>query len=337
MLASLPSSHLGLRRSVNRNLCDILQLHEEILNEVGRAVLQSDDMELNQSGSAALKNAGPTKEGLESSRVVSYDLNRPEQTQYPPGELAGPQVVAEVSRVFEKKMSRFFIYEEYGAKYEMILQDIASVGEILPGWEGNQKGLEALSTLLSSSHVPGRDARRASTLKDLLVKPIQRICKYPLLFGELLKYTPITDCPNAHMAANSVLARFREANFEINKVTSDPHMMGTLSRTWLLQDRLVFPNRNFDSVSKDRVRSFGHIRLCGALHVCWQNKNHVDGQYLICLLYHDVLCLAYAGKVDPIYVLKACINVREIKVEDADNGRGKREVPSPSSDLFDLF
>lgn len=67
-------------------------------------------------------------------------------------------------------MSRFFIYEEYGAKYEMILQDIASVGEILPGWEGNQKGLEALSTLLSSSHVPDRDSRRASTLKDLLVK-----------------------------------------------------------------------------------------------------------------------------------------------------------------------
>lgn len=82
--------------------------------------------------------------------------------------------------------------------------------------------------------------------------------------------------------------------------------------------------QNFDSVSKDRVRSLGRIRLCGTLHVCWQNKNKVDGQYLICLLYHDFLCLAYAGKVDPIYILKACISLHEITVEKADNGRGKR-------------
>lgn len=161
------------------------------------------------------------------------------------------------------QMSRFFIYEEYGAKYDMILQDIASVGQMLPGWECNQRGLEALSVLLHSSNVPDCHSRRASTLKDLLVKasvpqicpksqmalvltlkkPMQRVCKYPLLFGELLKYTPALDCPNAHMAISSVLSRFREANFEINRVTNEPSMARVLARTWLLQDRLVFPNR----------------------------------------------------------------------------------------------
>lgn len=155
-------------------------------------------------------------------------------------------------------MSRFFIYEEYGAKYDMLVQDIELVDQVLPGWEWNQRGLEALSVLLHSSNVPDCHSRRASTLKDLLVKasvlaphtvsilttgqPIQRICKYPLLFEELLKYTPALDCPNAHMAASSVLSRFREANFEINRVTNDPYMTTVLARTWLLQDRLVFPN-----------------------------------------------------------------------------------------------
>lgn len=80
--------------------------------------------------------------------------------------------------------------------------------------------------------------------------------------------------------------------------------------------------QNIDAVSKDRVRSFGHVRLCGTLYICWQTQDGVDGQYLICLLYPNVLCLAYAGKVDPIYTIKACIDVREVKVEDADNGRG---------------
>ncbi|KAK2593123.1 hypothetical protein QQS21_009172 [Conoideocrella luteorostrata] len=332
MLASLPSSHLGLRRSVNQNLCEILQLHEEILNELCRAVSHSDDLDFNyyRSSIPASDISARDKEEKLCS-VHCQDHFQTEHVPNSPRYFAEPQIVTEVSRVFEKKMGRFFIYKEYGAKYEMITQDTALIPEALPGWECNQKGLEALSVLLSSSNWRDHDTRRASTLKDLLVKPIQRICKYPLLFGELLKFTPVSDCPNAHMAAESVLARFREANAEINKATCDPHMRSILSRTWLLQDRLVFPNRNFDSVSKDRVRSFGHLRLCGTLHVCWQKEDKVDGQYLICLLYRDILCLACAGKVDPIYTIKACINVHKLKVEDADNGRGLQCHTAPFS------
>ncbi|KAG5983666.1 hypothetical protein E4U55_007590 [Claviceps digitariae] len=289
MLASLPSSYSGLRRSVNQNLCEILQLHEEILSEVGRAILQANDEEISQSCSAQFEDTVSVKqEWLGDSELACQGIELAAPNGLPAGSLAGPQVVAEVSRAFEKKMSRFFIYEEYGAKYDMILQDIASVDRVIPGWEWNQRGLEVLSVLLHSSNVPDCHSRRASTLKDLLVKasvselytgsvltlvqPIQRICKYPLIFEELLKYTPSLDCPNAHMAASSVLSRFREANFEINRVTNDPYMTRVLARTWLLQDRLVFPNmvkmsrkilagfsmtliryQTFDSVSKDRV------------------------------------------------------------------------------------
>lgn len=81
-------------------------------------------------------------------------------------------------------------------------------------------------------------------------------------------------------------------------------------------------SQKFDAASKNRIRSFGHILLCGTLHVCWQTKAGVDGQYFICLLYRDVLCLASAGKVDPIYTINACINLNGIKVENVDNGRG---------------
>lgn len=64
--------------------------------------------------------------------------------------------------------------------------------------------------------------------------------------------------------------------------------------------------------------------MCGALHICWQAKDiTVDGQYMVCLLYQDVLCLAEAGKFDPIYTIMACINLNGAKIEDVDNGRGK--------------
>ncbi|KAF4334632.1 hypothetical protein FBEOM_11520 [Fusarium beomiforme] len=80
--------------------------------------------------------------------------------------------------------------------------------------------------------------------------------------------------------------------------------------------------KRLDAYSKNQVRSFGHIQLCGALHVCWQSPTGVNGQYMICLLYKDVLCLASGGRFDPIYTILACIDVHCSTVQNADNGRG---------------
>ena len=45
------------------------------------------------------------------------------------------------------------------------------------------------------------------------------------------------------MEIDSVLARMREVTAEINRATDDSLMKATLERTWLLQDRLVFPKK----------------------------------------------------------------------------------------------
>ena len=71
-------------------------------------------------------------------------------------------------------------------------------------------------------------------------QPIQRVCKYPLLFAELLKQTPVCDCPDSHIEIENVLIRLREATTEINRATDDPRMKTTMEKTWLLQDRLAF-------------------------------------------------------------------------------------------------
>jgi hypothetical protein len=78
-----------------------------------------------------------------------------------------------------------------------------------------------------------------------------------------------------------------------------------------------------DANARNRIRSFGHVQLCGALHVCWQEKNGIAGQYMIGLLYRDCLCLATAGRTDQIYTIQACIALNNIKVEEVDNGRGE--------------
>ncbi len=67
-------------------------------------------------------------------------------------------------------MHRFFAYEEYGAKYEMMVKDVASARETLPQWNEYQKGLEALAASISSTNVNTGQPQKALTVGDLLVK-----------------------------------------------------------------------------------------------------------------------------------------------------------------------
>lgn len=67
-------------------------------------------------------------------------------------------------------MSRFFIYKEYGATYEIMMKDIASTHHVMPDWEANQKGLEALASTLGPIKNNANRSKQALTMNDLLVK-----------------------------------------------------------------------------------------------------------------------------------------------------------------------
>ena len=72
---------------------------------------------------------------------------------------------------------------------------------------------------------------------------MQRVVKYPLLFAELLKHTPVIDCPRSHKDIESTLIRLREATAQINQATNDSRTKSALEKTWLLYGRLAFPDR----------------------------------------------------------------------------------------------
>ncbi|SPN96899.1 uncharacterized protein DNG_00418 [Cephalotrichum gorgonifer] len=321
-LASLPQASAGLRSSINRNLAEIVELHEEILGELHRAVPNSEytQLELPKPHKKSSKRPHQRWRSLDS---VPENTEHVSWLERVPGMVADSQVAEEVAKIFGKRMNRFFIYKEYGVKYEMMIKDLSSVQRALPALETYQKGFEVLASSLGSEKSRTEQAnKKASTIGDLLVKPIQRMCRYPLLFAELLKYTPVDDCANSHMEVENTLIRLREATAEINRATDDTRMRSVLEQTWILQDRLVFANQRLDASSKNRIRSFGHIKLCGALHVCWNTKDSIEGQYMVCLLYQDVLCLASAGKADQIYTIQAAISLASAKVEEVDDGRG---------------
>ncbi|KAK4681425.1 hypothetical protein QC764_107270 [Podospora pseudoanserina] len=338
ILASLPTLPVAIRSSINQNLTDIVELHEEMLGELHRAVPHSEYSQLDVPLQAPQANqVARGHQRWRSLDAVPEDKDGVAWLRDVPGLLAEPQTVAEVAKIFKNKasgkpqMNRFFIYEEYGAKYELMIKDVASAHRTMPGWQSYQKGLEVLAASVGSIDGQGDHSKKSLTIGDLLVKPIQRVCKYPLLFSELLKHTPVVDCPYSHMEIENTLIRLREATAEINRATDDPRVRTVLEKTWILQDRLAFPNQQLDATTKNRIRSFGHIQLCGALHVCWQSKEGVNGQYMVALLYKEWFCLATASKIDQVYTIQACIALSNIKVEEVDNGRGLQCHTAPYS------
>jgi hypothetical protein len=67
-------------------------------------------------------------------------------------------------------MNRFLIYEEYGARYELMIKDVASTHRMLPHWENYQRGIEALAASLSATNNHSGHAKKSLTIGDLLVK-----------------------------------------------------------------------------------------------------------------------------------------------------------------------
>lgn len=65
-------------------------------------------------------------------------------------------------------MHQFFVYREYGAKYEIMIKDATSALESFPEWETLQKGLEAFAFTIEASPTSGD--RKSLTIGDLLVK-----------------------------------------------------------------------------------------------------------------------------------------------------------------------
>ena len=169
-------------------------------------------------------------------------------------------------------------------------------------------------------------------------QPVQRVTKYPLLFDQLARSTTAADCPNSHMEVDTALFRLQEATLALNRNTNDPNVRAVLEKTWLLQDRLVFSGRvrdpavtskstlttlqRIDAMTKNQVRGFGRIQMCGVLHVIWSAADGIKSQYVIALLYKDMLCLAWAGKVDQIYTIMLCVNLDDARVETTTNDHG---------------
>lgn len=153
-----------------------------------------------------------------------------------------------------------------------------------------------------------------------LHQPIQRICKYPLLFEDLHRNTLEKDDSEARAEVDRSLTRLREIARSINKATNDRQTQARIQRTWHLQDILILPDVSTAPLS---LRVLGFATLCGVLYVVYQSDGSTEGEYMLTVLFKSYLLLARMKSDSNHYNVVALISLHDVQVERPDNGRGK--------------
>ncbi|OCL09815.1 hypothetical protein AOQ84DRAFT_375486 [Glonium stellatum] len=300
LLSSVPSLSSQTQAAIQQNVTQILQLHEDLLGELHKTVPHAEYTQTAGQESYPITKAkhirfhsadiipGRLLEAKTSRKLRhSLEIGRPTNHR-PIGLVADTRTAGNVAKIFNKYMKRFFAYEEYGAHWTTMSQDLTLTCKSMPTWQAYERGIEALSKSLASENNREASSRKALTFSDLLIKAI---CKYPLLFEDLCRQTPVYDDPESHAELEKALFRLQEAIRE------------TISRA------AVF-------------RLLGHALLCGVLHVAYQSNDRVKGQYMICVLYKSCLVLATTNRVFTPYNVVAAIALANGTVEEPDNGRG---------------
>ncbi|KAL8783323.1 MAG: hypothetical protein Q9213_004698 [Squamulea squamosa] len=328
LLDLAPNVSQLVSKQIQHNVTEILALHQDLLAQIQHFVIEPMRRELpvqakhNRRRSINGHHLTSAITGLVHTARTSYDRARPMSLK---GDSAPADTnnVTEIAKVFGKMLGRFFVYEEYGANYELMLREMSTTSKSIANWHAFERSIEALANSLASSSASEESTRKGLTFEDLLIKPIQRICKYPLMFDDLYSNTLEVDNAESRAELGKVVWRLRETAEEINRATNDQNARARVQRSWQLQDLLILPEV---STSPASLRLLGHAVLCGVLYVAYESGKEVRGAYTLCVLFKSHLLLAVPQAVTQPDILRydivALISLYGSLVEKADNGRG---------------
>ncbi|KAL1873349.1 hypothetical protein Plec18167_006399 [Paecilomyces lecythidis] len=232
--------------------------------------------------------------------------------------VADPFEARIVARELDKLSLGFPSYEDFCGNYGLLNEDLAIIRRSHPSWGVYDRGIEALCKAVASKDGQ-KPEEKAMTLNDLLIKPIQRVCKYPLLLADLLKNTPTGDCPEAHDEISQILEQIRLKVAFINDATGNPLAQDRIQKTVSLQEKLEFPD---NCILQDVYRQLGPLILCGVLYVAYETSEGIMGDYMVCVLFHGYMVLCRYSDESRKLQLVASIYVLDMRIDLLTSGKG---------------
>ncbi|KAJ8070172.1 hypothetical protein OCU04_000564 [Sclerotinia nivalis] len=332
LLLAIPILSQSLRKSIALTLKDIWTHNNELYNELVKVVANTNKF----SGVVSIDlPSHPPVKGHKRWQSLG-EVPASESTESRGRHIGDPKVAGEIAKVFCGKIPGLFLYESYGIMHKEVMKQIHTTYRTTDEWKDFNQAIRSTEEMIVSTDNRESGSQKGRIFEDYFIKPIHRIARYEVLFGRLLEQSPVCDCPESSTTVETTLFRIKELHKTMNSAAGNHQKVTTMSRTWLLQDHLVFTSQP-ESRSRDKIRTLEQNHLCGVLHACWQTKDtvaghNITGQYFIALLYEKFFVLAQpSGNQDEVYAIQACIPISELGVEDVDNGKGLQCHTAPHS------
>jgi hypothetical protein len=295
LLAPFASQDARLR--IARNTDDLVALHERLIV----AIDQVDDALHWQVGEGDVSHRSDERV-LQAAEAVCRIFAQ---------EVRGAWV--DVNMVLMRRQApRFAIYDEFCAQHPDATSLIAQCADSRTEYEAYERQCAAQ---LSARAIPGPKLR----LLDYAIKPVQRICRYPLTLAYLLKC--IDADTSAHRSVADALEAMKEAATEVDnaRVARD-----AVRKTIVVARRMEMP----PSAQPAFLSFLGQIELVGALQFLHLTPSLLletpqpvlKVKYLGALLYPTHLVLVKVKKAD-CYEPRHWYPLRSISLErttDAD-------------------
>ncbi|OJJ49106.1 hypothetical protein ASPZODRAFT_157569 [Penicilliopsis zonata CBS 506.65] len=305
------------------NLEQIRGIHEKFLVQLQNLIRSSDPAMLDAPFAQSSHKKLPFMElsGFKRMPSQSWKIHNPRHlydTRVSVA-IAGPYEALEVAREIENLSISFVAYERFCTTYEVLAEDLSILRRSVPNWQLFDRGIEALSKSAASIEGCRQEDSKSMTLNDLLIKPIQRLCRYTLLIQDLLKNTTASDCQSSHDGIYQALENVRAVVARVNAATGNPVNKDRARKTILLQEKLHFarmcPLQNI-------FRQLGPIIQCGVLYVTYNCPGQVTGDYMVSALFNRHFLLAQWSDDQRRLQAIACLCISDMKIDILENGKG---------------
>ncbi|KAJ1865814.1 hypothetical protein LPJ78_002407 [Coemansia sp. RSA 989] len=191
--------------------------------------------------------------------------------------------VAATARLFSAEANNFAVYIDYCGSYHWLCDFLEQL-KADAAWSKFTSDFQQRMNAYS-------DTRRLG-LRDFLIKPVQRICKYPLFLKELLKYTD-------EVAESDTFYELHEALAHLKGVCEGVDQVQQRIDSQRLRHALLSSYSDNQELPLHVVSKLGEIVLSGPLHVAGcSDKGMQPPRPLGCTLFKRFLLILKPKRAD---------------------------------------
>lgn len=212
------------------------------------------------------------------------------------------RVTREVADLFVREASNFALYNEYCAGSMPATAVVKNIADRVD-YETFEKRCQYISSATAQASLKEildnetpQPSRIRLRFKDILIAPIQRVCRYPLLLASLLADV------HREYPANEVVAAVESGLAVMRKVAENADDARQSKEAELKTAIVIERLESHTVLSTQLLRQLGTCRLIGGLDVLYHHSVHapldrpVKVRYLAAFLYRGYLVLAKAKR-----------------------------------------